>query len=327
MRKTIHLLLLSSLLLCGACSPAAPGDSVTAAAPLRVEFTAWWGDYTLLVADELNLFEKYGVAVDLVYYERFNESLPALAAGQVDASLLAVEDVLMVNKYTPLRIVCIYDNGGIDTIVASPTVQNIGGLKGKKIGIPYGSIYELMLNEMLKLAGLSTEDVVIVNVPPEEIPESIANGSISAGYVYEPYTSQAIAEGSASIYSNVDGNNLTFPDVIAFREEVIATRPEDVRAFVNAWFEAAEYRMKNPAAAQDIINKRLTEYGLQTSEEEAKTVVLFTRQQNLPYFLLSSGIETSLQRLLEINANYLVRTGTLSTLPDVSIIPDAQFIR
>jgi len=326
MRKTLRLLLLSLLLFNAACAPA-PEDSASSTSPLRVGFTAWWGDYTLLVADGLGLFEKYGVEVELVYYENFDESLPALAAGQLDAGLLAVEDVLMVNKYTPLKVVGIYDSGGIDTIVASPSIQNIGGLKGKKVGIPYGSIYELMVQEMLRASGLSTEDVTIVNVPPEEVPENIANGNISAGYVYEPYTSQALAEGNKVLFNNADGTNLSFPDVIALREEVILTRTEEVQAFVNAWFDATEYRVKNPSAALDIVNKRLAEYGLKSNPEEAKTVLLFTRQQNLPYFLLESGIEISLERLLQLNADYLVRTGTLSTLPNIETIPDVQFLR
>ena len=74
--------------------------------PLVVEYSAWWGDYTLGVAQELGLFEKYGVKVEPVYYEIYSDSFPDMATGKIDAGLFAMGEALTVSDKTKLKDGC-----------------------------------------------------------------------------------------------------------------------------------------------------------------------------------------------------------------------------
>src|SRR5215510_14279936 len=73
--------------------------------PIRVEFTDWWGDYTLIVAKEKGFFEKYGVDVEPVYYDTLSDTYPDLAAGQIDGALIAMGDIINVNHSMEMKVV------------------------------------------------------------------------------------------------------------------------------------------------------------------------------------------------------------------------------
>lgn len=102
------------------------------ASPLRIEFTQWWGDYTLLVAQEKGFFEKYGVQVEPVYYDIFSKTYPDLASGQLDGALIAVGDTININRSSPMTIIAVYDNGGDDAVIVGPEINSIEDLKEKQ---------------------------------------------------------------------------------------------------------------------------------------------------------------------------------------------------
>src|SRR5688572_23839767 len=103
--------------------------------PLRIEYTEWWGDYTLLVAQELGLFEKYGVSVEPVLYETYSDSYSDLAAGILDGGLFVLGDAIGINDRSPLKIVAVYDDGGVDYLLGATSIQKTSDLKGKRIGV------------------------------------------------------------------------------------------------------------------------------------------------------------------------------------------------
>ncbi len=228
-----------------------PGQDIEEKEPLVVEFTAWWGDYTLIIAQEKGLFEKHGVKVEPVYYESFSLALPDLAAGQVDGGLFAIGDALNVARHADLRVVAIYDNGSFNTVVSVPEVGLVKDLVGKRVGVQVGTSYELLISEMLASAGLKMSDVILVNIDPEDVPSSLGK-TIDAGFIYEPYTSVAVARGNNLLLRTTEFIGL-YPDVIVFRNSVVRERGDDIRAFLKAWFEAVEFRRQYPDEARQII--------------------------------------------------------------------------
>ena len=119
-------------------------------------------------------------------------------------------------------------------------------LEGQRIGVLLGTSYELYINEVLKLGGLTKSDVTMVNLSPEEVVAALQNDQIDAGYTWEPVTTDAINNGYKVVYTSETVGSLFIPDGIVFRASVVEERPEDVRAFLKAWFEAVEYRKNKP---------------------------------------------------------------------------------
>ena len=288
--------------------------------PLLVEFTDRWSDYTLLIAQQKGFFKEHKVNVKPVYYEVFSQAVPDLTAGQLDGGLFPIRHAINVANYTDVKVVAVYDNGGLNTIVATPEIKTISDLKNKRVGVPIGTTYELLVNEMLKSANLSTADIELVDVTPENVPLSLGE-TIDAGFVYEPYTSQSIADGNTLLITTDNFIGL-YPSVIVFRQSITEQREDDVRNFLKAWFEAVEFSKKNPAEVQRIIANFY-----QVPESEIfpdDQLSIYTLEDNLSMFQQTNEKFRSIYDTAKTNADFLIRIGVLTTSPDINalIVPN-----
>jgi NitT/TauT family transport system substrate-binding protein len=296
----------------------------TSRPPLRVEYTQWWGDYTAIIAKERGFFDKHGVPVELVPYEVFSQALPDLAAGKVDVGLFGISDALNVARRVPTKIVAVYDQGGDSYIVAAPGINTVADLKGKAIGVPAGSTYELFVREMLKSAGLALNDVTLVNIDPETVAEKMP-ADVQAAYVWEPYLTQLVKAGNPVLYSSDQGNRL-FPDVITTRADLAAARPEDVKAFLAAWFEALEYRRANPVDSNAII-ARVTGQPVEQITAGQEKILLQNAADNQATYALDPGQDTSsIHYTARTNLDYLINIGTTSQPINLNQVLDASFL-
>lgn len=304
--KIFTLLLLSAMF--AACAgPAAPKK-----APLRIAYTDWWGDYTIIIADKKGFFKKYGLEVKTIYYDVFSKALPELASGQLDGGTLTIGDTMSVNAHTSLTAVALSDDGGASVVLARPEITQIADLKGKQIGIIIGSSYELMIDEMLREAGLKPGDVNLVDIDPENIPQALADNKIQAGFTWEPYTTQAIGAGNNLIYSSETSG--LFADTIVFRTEVVNQRPEDIRNYLRAWFEAVEYRIAEPEEANHQIAFTLNK---QASDIVGDAKLLLLRDNLNAFTQTPAGKVTSIYTIAQLNADFLIRNGNLTKMPSL----------
>jgi NitT/TauT family transport system substrate-binding protein len=62
-----------------------------------------------------------------------------------------------------------------------------GDLKGKRIGIPLGTIAEFFLGRFLTFNSLSLRDVELINLNPSDLTEALADGRVDAVIVWEPW--------------------------------------------------------------------------------------------------------------------------------------------
>ena len=315
-KRTFPILLMVALI--AACS----GPAATPKAPLRVEYTNWWGDYTMIIADKKGFFEKYNVEVKPVYYEVFSLALPDLASAQLDAGTLTLGDTLNVNTHTNLTAVALSDDGGASVVASRPEIQKITDLKGKKIGINIGSAYELMVDEMLASANLKTSDVEFVDTDPENVPQALQDNTIQAGFTWEPYSTQARGQGDHILYSSEQTSGL-FANAIVFRSDLVAQRPEDVRNYLKAWFEAVQFRIANPDEANHLISFTLNI----PLEEVAGDAKLLSMSENLNiYTQKPTGNVISVYSLAQLNADFLMRNGSLTRIPSILQLFDPSFL-
>ena len=66
-------------------------------------------------------------------------------------------------------------------------ISNISDLKGKRIGVPMGTVAEFNLGRFLELHGIEIDQVSLVNTPINLEPKALMNGSVSAVMTAEPY--------------------------------------------------------------------------------------------------------------------------------------------
>lgn len=311
------LALLMTIVLAG-CLPTQKAEEINT--PLRVGFTQWWGDYTLLVAKDKGIFEKHGVEVEPVYYDVYSDYILELASGQLDGSSLAMGDIINVSHITPLKVVGLNDDGGADAIVVGPEIGSISDLKGKKVGVLLGTQYELMIAEMLRSAGLGSGEVTIMDANPEEAASALKSGRVQAVYTWEPFLSEALAEGNRVIYPTEKMR--LFPDTIVFRASIVKQRPDDIRAFLRAWYEAASYRLQHEGETREIAASYL---GI--SAEEIKpdpNLRIYSLQDAKTLFSIQE--KNSIYSVTTITSDYLVSIGIITQGVDLLELIDPSYL-
>jgi NitT/TauT family transport system substrate-binding protein len=289
--------------------------------PLRIEYTNWWGDYTLLVAQEKGLFEKYGISVEPVLYETYSDSYSDLAAGLLDGGLFVLGDAININDKSPLKVIAVYDDGGVDYLIGSSNIKTIADLKGKKIGVDISSAGELVVQQALKQGGLKVEEVILVDMAVEELSNHLGS-TVDAGYSWDPYASEALANGANILYKG-GGTNTIGPDVIVFNANTLEKRSEDIRSFLKAWFEAVDYRNANPQDANQIISA-MTGLSMDQLTVDAQ---IYTLEENM--VLLSDQSPQNMINLtsaFNANAEFLLDLGVLSKQPDKNQFIDSSFL-
>ena len=136
---------------------------------------------------------------------------------------------------------------------ASPDIKSLNGLRGKRIGLNLHTSSEIFVTDMLKTRFMTANDVTFVEMSPNKVSKNIPN-LIDAGLVWEPYTTQALKQGKVVVFQS-DPISFMLPKLIVFRTSVIKQRPQDIRAFIQAWDEAVQYRISHPQESLAIIAK------------------------------------------------------------------------
>ena len=116
----------------------------------------------------------------------------AIAATQgVDIEMFMVAEVIGEAESLIVR-----DGSGIETIE---------DLKGKRIATPVGSTSHFSLMGALEHAGLTADDVTILNMPPDQIAAAWEQEAIDAAFIWEPVQSKLRRERQASRRCRQDG--------------------------------------------------------------------------------------------------------------------------
>lgn len=278
-------LLITLLLLLGACSPPPPE-------PLRIAINPWPGFEYLYLAEQLNLFAAEGVQVQIIQLASANDSSRAYGLGQVDGYCTTPGGVLLSREQSgrqpQIVHVTDYSNGG-DVIVAKAPIRTLQQLIGKRVGVEPGSLNSYVLARALRRNGLAIEQLTLVNLGQTEMLEALQNGVLDAAVSYPPF-SVPLLKGPTyqEIFTtrSIPGEVL---DVIAFDASVLATRKLEVQAMLRALDEAYEYARVHPDEANRLMAAREN----LAPQEFAKIIrndIQVLRAVDQPFYLGSHGL-------------------------------------
>ena len=218
----------------------------------------------LWIAQDLGLFEKYGLDVNLVYIASGVISVNALLSGSVDTIAASGSSaVSAAARGAPLVIIASLGHIAYK-LVALPSIATIQGLKGKVIGSSrIGAGTDFALKRLLPKLGLHPgKDVQLI---PTGISESdrrlvmMLQGKIDATLATEDNLLQLGAKGAklsvlADLYDN--GVYTTGSDIATSRQ-LLKAKPQQLKAFIMALSEGTAYGRAHKDQAMGIYRKYL----------------------------------------------------------------------
>ncbi|MDR2793968.1 MAG: ABC transporter substrate-binding protein [Treponema sp.] len=219
-----------------------------ASAPLRVGIMPDADSIPFMVARDEGLFEKEGVAVELVVFSNPQERDAALQSGKIDGT---ISDLLAAAFFAAggfdAKITSLTD--GRYGIAASPQsgITDLAGLQGKKIGLSTNTIIQYTVDAQLEKAGIPSNAYDPVSIPRMPVRmEMLLNGQIDAASLPEPLLTAAVAQG-AVLLSTTDAIGVD-AGIMLFLKKTLDERLADVRKFYRAYNAAAEKINAHPDA-------------------------------------------------------------------------------
>ena len=172
---------------------------------------------------------------------------------------------------------------------------------------------------MLKKYDLTANDLTLVDIPPENVLESLGK-YIDAGHTWAPFDLQAVEMGHRVLFTTEDMPTL-FPDLVDFRNSFLETRGQDASAFLAAVLEAVDYWLANPQRGSALIAEYISDTVAPMTADEIllQGIKLYTLQENVELFQQETRAD-SVFDTAGITLEYMVRSGSLTHLPDLELL-------
>lgn len=207
--------------------------------------------HALPVFEEKKLLEaeNAGVQIQLQKFSSWSDLTDALHAGKIDGASELIELAMSAKaKGVDLKAVALGHRDG-NVIVVNDKIKKPEDMKGKTFAIPSTqSSHYILLQEELKKAGLTLDDIQITQLAPAEMPSSLASGAIDGYCVAEPFGAQAVTQGFGNVLSHSDE---LWDDSLCcgliFRTDVIEKDPEAFQKLLDNYFKAGEKLDKKEA--------------------------------------------------------------------------------
>jgi ABC-type nitrate/sulfonate/bicarbonate transport system substrate-binding protein len=231
------------------------------------------------IALERGFFEKWGLEVTIARpYATGVDQLNALQAGEVELGQVGVPMIGAVLRGMDLVILGNYTGSaarlGSDTTMALVAREgagiargNLKDLRGKRIAASFGTINHLYILALLEKAGLTPQEVTLVNTPPPDMTVALLAKGIDAFSAWDPWPIVA-ARDVPGAYEVVRGG-----EVISFLGFNVALRGwvekngETVERFLAACAEADKWMRATPKAAAQVATRWIP--GLKAEVAEA----------------------------------------------------------
>jgi ABC-type nitrate/sulfonate/bicarbonate transport system substrate-binding protein len=256
----------------------------------------------LFVAKEAALFEKYGLASELLYLQGV-QITQVHVAHQIEFTVTGSPLPLQAAvEGADLVLVASSIDRFIYKLIVVPSITSIAALKGKTIGITrFGSLPDVAIRLVLKKSGLNADkDVSLVQVGRmTDMVVGLSGKKIDAGVISDPTSFQAEKMGMRRLLDMADVD-VEFANVaVVVSREYAKSHRDIVLRFLRAYIDGTQRFLTD----KELGIKALKKYtGIEDSDILAKTYELFaTKYIKRNPTLSAKSVETALMMIADRN--------------------------
>jgi len=163
--------------------------------------------------------------------------------------------MLAIMKGEKIAIIAtIHDSGVSHAIIARKDrgILSPQDLKGKKIAVTLGTTSDFFLDALLSINRISREEVEVVNMEAQEIPEAFTRDDIDAVSAFNPYKALGQKKWGDRVVTFEDKDIYRWTLNVVATQEFIRNNPDTVKKMLRALVKSEEFVRGNPAEAQKI---------------------------------------------------------------------------
>ena len=187
---------------------------------LRIGTFIFSGYEPLFLARSLGKLDEK--RVQLLEFPSSAEALLAFKNEAIDGLTTTLDDVLRLAQasHEPRVVLMIDYSNGADVILAKRGIDDIEGLRGKRVGVETNALGTFMLARALETKGMKFEDVQLISLRVDGIEGAFQQGDVDAAVTYGPFSSRLIARGARLIFDSTALKG-EIADALIFRRKII----------------------------------------------------------------------------------------------------------
>lgn len=280
------------------------------------------GDVQVLLsyADKSGVLSRAGLKYSMHPFPAGPSMLPALAAEEVDIAWMG--EFPAVTGYAngiPLTIFMIEQEwkSHIRLVARQDTgIRTLNDLKGKKIGVTFGSSGHNHMLLALKKANLTANDVTLVNLQPGHMPGAFASNQVEAALTWESNVGILEKNGGVRI-ATTESIGTTLLGAWVARTPYLKKNPDNIQKFLRAWEMAVDRYAKDRLSVLKPEAERLG----QSPEGMAEVVdrqqaVRPSYQEQLGAHYLGGGRDSRLNRHFANIAAFMHELKRINAVPN-----------
>lgn len=171
--------------------------------------------------------------------------METIKSGKLDASFMIVPLAMRLREQgVKVKIVYLGHRDGSTIMVRSDSpAQSLRDMRGKTMAIPSKySNQNLVIHKLMEDQGVSPDEIKFVEMPPPDMPGSLAVGRIDGYFIGEPHAARAELDGTGRVLYHVKD---IWPKFIScclvVTEKIIDEKPQVVADLVRGIAESGEW--------------------------------------------------------------------------------------
>ena len=293
--------------------PAAPAAGEKGSAENPIKLGSNWTVGFMPAYSMAEIAKPRGWSIEIIDFVSSSQRATALAQGSLDAAMLGwgATIKLAADSFPAVVVANSFSDGYAIIAGKDAGVASLADLKGKTVAITIGSMNEIHLLSQLSNAGMSKDDVEIVQMNLADMSLALARGDIDVMVSDEPASSTALTAGYGVLVkypndTNMGGINANVTTTKDFVEKSDAA----VQVLVNALVEATDSLNSDPAKVLDA----------------AKGI--FKKEDNVVQMALENitmGYQVNPEQVSAL-AEWQLTLGQVKAIPDLSALVTTRYV-
>jgi len=232
--------------------------------PIKIGFIPLTDSASVVMAQELGLYKKYGVDVVVEKESSWANVRDKLLVGELSAAHclfgmpFSVYEGIGGPKGKELKVAMLLNVNGQATTLSAPEFPGVGygDLKGFKTAVEAlrakkeptfamtfpGGTHDLWLRYELAAAGIDVSSVKIITIPPPQMVANMKVGAMDGFNVGEPWGGVAVKQNIGFTWLATQDLWKDHPEkALVFNPEFVAGHRDQVKAIMKAVLEASAY--------------------------------------------------------------------------------------
>lgn len=213
------------------------------------------GGGLIAIAEDLGLFEKYNLEVNLIPFTNGPTQIQAMQSGDIDVGYVGGGAIWLPASGQATVLVTSEASIGERVIASSDSgATDMEGLRGMKVGVPEGGSGEMILALALEQAGMTMDDIEPVVLDPPNIVTAFVSGSVDAAAIFQPLAGQILTAlpESKILAQNSDFAEVSFLGAWVASNPAVDEKPDALIRFLMVYADANDFRVENFEEALEV---------------------------------------------------------------------------